>query len=127
MDFTVIESKIGTDFSKKVKNAPYYDQATRTVACISAELMGENISPDSLHNFGFLAIAPEIMIPKGNIPHFMTKDHMKRIVDQRISDLNDTNQEKLMVWYNDCFTWDIIGWITSSDFHSILLSKSQLG
>src|SRR5436305_9236064 len=54
----VIEAKLFARFSAGVRNAPYYDQAARTVACIAETLRRAEIRPEAMDELAFILLAP---------------------------------------------------------------------
>jgi len=69
--FVVIESKMGSDFSKGTKNAPRYNQVVRSIACICG-LYGI----DKVDNIGFYAIIPKSKYEKKT-------EYLKDIFDRK--------------------------------------------
>ena len=48
-----------SELSAGVTNAPYFNQAARTVACMAEVLQRANTSPKSFDNIAFYVLAPE--------------------------------------------------------------------
>lgn len=61
----VIEGKIHSLLSSGVDNAPYYDQAARTVGCIAEVLRRANRQPREMIELSFYVIAPRSRIQAG--------------------------------------------------------------
>jgi len=61
----VTEAKMFSKLSSGVKNASYFNQAARNVACIAEVICRAQISPSSLEKIGFFVIAPESQINDG--------------------------------------------------------------
>ena len=60
--FVVLEAKMFSPLSKKVSNAPNYDQATRTVACMAKTIEFSGREVDELDSVGFYVVAPKEQI-----------------------------------------------------------------
>lgn len=56
--FTVIEAKMKSPLTKGTKNASYYDQAARTVACMAEALSKKDLCGKDIDHISFLVIAP---------------------------------------------------------------------
>ncbi len=96
----VIEAKLGSKLTEKVKNAPDYDQAARTVGCL-AHIAGEaQISPKSLRGYGFYVVAPEKRVKEGVFKKLVTKKSVKEKVCNRVSQYGTDNK---LTWYNNTF------------------------
>ena len=52
----ILEAKLFSGLSKGVKNAPYFDQAARNVACIAEVLKRGDCHPDSFTQLGFYCL-----------------------------------------------------------------------
>ena len=62
--FTVVEAKVGAPLSKGTANAPYFDQAARSVACMAECLARADLAPAALERLDFIVLAPEESIQK---------------------------------------------------------------
>src|SRR5438067_134095 len=60
--FVVIEGKLFNRLSTGVKNAPYFDQAARSVACIAEALRRAGREAEKLDDLSFLVIAPQAQL-----------------------------------------------------------------
>src|SRR6185437_10906832 len=56
--FVVVEGKLFNRLSAGVRNAPYFDQAARTVACMAEALRRAGREPEALRDLAFLVVAP---------------------------------------------------------------------
>lgn len=86
--FVVCEAKVFSKLSPRVRNAPYFDQAARTVACI-AEVLGRlpvPVRPQQLDRLAFLVLAPVEMINAGCFRPELSKESIERKVRQRVSE-----------------------------------------
>jgi hypothetical protein len=76
--FVVIEAKMFSKLSTGVKNASYYNQAARNVACIAEVLRRVDKKPMELSSLGFYDFAPKSQIDDGIFIQQMTRKHIKR-------------------------------------------------
>ena len=101
--FVVLEAKIGSDLSKDVKNAPYYDQAARTVACMAEALKDAKKLPSEIEKLVFALIAPKERIQWRVFEELLSKKSIKTKVKKRISEYDENNRGKLDNWYKEWF------------------------
>lgn len=93
----VLEAKLASRLSSKTKNAPGYDQAARSVACL-AHVAGEaGIAPGSLSSYGLWVIVPRKRL--GEFTSLATADSVKAKVRKRVDQFGDDKIE----WYNGIF------------------------
>ena len=104
--FIVTEAKIHSPLSKGIRNAPTYDQAARTVACISEVLSRANRRPSQLQSLAFVVIAPERRIRRGAITSKLSKQSVEEAVRSRV----ETFSPELDGWWEEWFvpTLDLI-------------------
>jgi len=96
----VTEAKMFSKLSAGVKNASYFDQAARNVACIAEAICRAQISPRSLKKVGFYIIAPESQINKGIFAKHITPNSIQSIVSLRASEYQDPEKDKwLKNWF----------------------------
>lgn len=95
----VIEAKIFSRLSRGVTNAPYYNQAARTVACMAELLHCGHVFPGSMTSLGFYVFAPEEQIERGVFRDQLDYKKMRRVVKQRYDNYNDTKDK----WYESWF------------------------
>lgn len=123
--FIVTEAKMFSKLSPSVKNAKYYNQAARNVACMAETLNRARINPDSLKSIGFYVLAPKIRIDEGVFKKHMNKTSIKDIVKRRVSEYSDDAKEQ---WFKINFlplldkidikeiSWEsLIGFILETD------------
>lgn len=96
----VTEAKMFSKFSAGVKNASYFNQAARNVACIAEVICRANIPPASLEKIAFFVLAPESRITDGVFAEHMDPKKMHSIVSRRISEYQDSEKDK---WLEDWF------------------------
>jgi hypothetical protein len=98
--FVFFEAKVYSGLSKGVKNAPYFDQAARSVACIAEVLKRADWSPNSFTQLGFYVLAPEDQIKSRTFSRLLDKQSIKDKVKRRISSYKGERDD----WYKDWFT-----------------------
>lgn len=99
--FEVIEAKMFSGLSADVKNAPGYDQAARTVACMAHTLYVNKIEPQSLKSFGFYLVAPREQIENRVFSESMQPETIRQKISDRISAYSDDIRNDLRVWEVD--------------------------
>ncbi len=97
--FVVIEAKLYALLSSNVKNAPFYDQAARTVACMAEILRRANRCPQNFQWLGFYVMAPQSQIDQGLFKADLDKDHIKTTIARRIAQYgNEQAFAELQEW-----------------------------
>ena len=76
----VIEANMFSKLSTGVKNASYYNQAARNVACIAEVLRRVDKNPMELSSLGSYVLAPKSQIDDGIFIQQMTRKHIKETV-----------------------------------------------
>jgi len=92
----VTEAKMFSKLSSRVKNASYFNQAARNVACIAEVICRAQVSPSSLEKIGFFVIAPESQINDGVFAEHMAPESIRSIVTRRVSEYREP--EKTSGW-----------------------------
>lgn len=115
--FIVIEAKLYSGLSKGVKNAPYFDQAARNIACIAEVLHRADCSPSLFMKLGFYVLAPEEQIKSRTFSRLLYKQSIMDKVRKRVSSYKGARDE----WFKDWFTptLDIID-VNSISWESLL-------
>ena len=107
--FVVIEAKIFSPLSSGTKNAPSYNQAARSVACIAQVLEEAQRTPDSMDSgLAFYVVAPKEQI-EGGI--FLDKDRnaivereaIRRCVEQRVESYKGRDRSLKRIWFEEWF------------------------
>ena len=98
--FVVLEAKLYSGLSKGVKNARYYDQAARSIACIAEVLRQANRKVDSFSSLGFYVLAPKDQIKSRTFSSHLDKKSIKDKVRRRIKPYD----RELDEWFKDWFT-----------------------
>lgn len=83
--FIVTEAKMFSALSSGVKNAPFFNQAARNVACMAEVLRRAQASPDQFVSIGFYVIAPRVAIEAEVFSPFMTLEHVEKTVTERVA------------------------------------------
>ena len=83
--FVAIEAKLFAPLSATVTNAPFYDQASRTVACMAEVLRRAGRCPQNLGWLGFYVIAPRLQIERGIFNEQLEKNHIQMTIVRRIA------------------------------------------
>jgi len=96
----VTEAKMFSKLSSGVKNASYFNQAARNVACIAEMICRAKIPPNSLEKIGFFVIAPESQINDGAFAEHMAPERIRSIVNRRVSEYRQPEKNK---WFTDWF------------------------
>ncbi len=98
--FVVTEAKMFSPLSKGTKNAKYYDQATRTIACIAWAIGLSNRFVDDFVSLGFYVIAPHEQITGGIFSSQVNKSSIREKVKLRISVYldDDKKYDELQMW-----------------------------
>jgi hypothetical protein len=117
---TVIEAKIGSPLSQGTTNAPYFDQAARTVACMAEVLCNAKRRASQMKRLDFMVLAPGSSIDEGLFAEQMRKESIRNKVEQRVAEYKGD----LDAWRDDCFgptvecvqlhlaSWEeAIGWV----------------
>mgnify|MGYP006294179347 CR=1 FL=1 len=80
----VVEAKMFSRLSAGVKNAPYYDQAARYVACVAELLRRANRKLSDIERLGLYIVAPDETIDAGWIEACMNRENIRAVVEKRV-------------------------------------------
>lgn len=97
--FVVVEAKLYNRLSAGVKNAPYFDQAARSVACVAESLRRAERIPADLTDLSFLLIAPQARVDDGVFAWETSVDAIRRKVRRRVEDYAGERD----LWFRDWF------------------------
>jgi hypothetical protein len=86
----VIEGKIFSRLSLGVGNAPYYDQAARTVGCIAEVLRRANRPPTAMTEIAFHVIAPRPRIQAAVFSTEVNPQSVEGKVRRRVGEYGET-------------------------------------
>ena len=96
----VTEAKMFSKLSPGTRNAKYFNQAARNVACIAELIHRARISPDRFNAIGFYVLAPASQIQDGVFAQHMSPGIILDVVKQRVSEFQDPDKDK---WLTDWF------------------------
>ena len=96
----VTEAEMFGKLSHGTRNAKYFNQAARTVACIAELLCRAQIPPNKFNAIGFYVLAPATQIQDGVFGQYMSPGIMVDVVKQRVSEYQGPGKEK---WLTDWF------------------------
>lgn len=121
--FVVLEGKLFNRLSAGVKNAPYYDQAARSIACVAETLRRAGRDPEGMDNLAFLIIAPQARIDDGVFVWDTAPDAIGRKVRRRVEDYAGERDAWFRDWFEPtlrridvrCLSWEDI--IEAISFH----------
>ena len=99
IQFIITEAKMFSALSTGVKNAPFFNQAARSVACMAQVLCRDERPVDQFASLGFYVIAPEVVITAGVFNPQMTREHVQATIAERVRGYDGTLDE----WYNAWF------------------------
>lgn len=95
----VVEAKMSSKLSLGTKNAPGYDQAARTVACVAETLRCAGIEPQQMESFAFFTAAPRDQIDNGVFRDLVTKDSIRQRVQDRVAAYGGDRDEWFRQWF----------------------------
>ncbi len=120
----VIEAKLFSALSHGVTNAPYFDQAARSVACIAEVLERAGWRDTERSSLGFYVIAPESQIDRGVFTQEVDRAGMLAKVRRRVAGYQGEKdrwfRESFLSAFErtnvDCLSWEsILGQIEGKD------------
>jgi hypothetical protein len=120
----VIEAKIYSPFSAGTRNAPYFDQAARNVACITELLYRADCPPSQMTSLAFFVTAPEAQIKAGIFTQKLNKGSIWAAVQMRAEAFNSDLGDWLGEWFSptldtiriESLSWEsLISLIESND------------
>lgn len=103
--FIAIEAKMYSPLSRGIKNADFYDQAARTVACMATTLERSHKSVNDFDSIGFYVIAPKDQINRNIFTTQMTRENISAKVLRRIKMYRKEKKyyPSLQSWFQDAF------------------------
>ncbi len=99
----VLEAKIFSKLSSGVKNAGFYDQAARTVACIAEVFSRAKRYPLAASHLGFYVLAPQSQIKQGVFAQAMDRDSIGEKVKKRVEQYEGTKDAWYLEWFQPTF------------------------
>jgi len=102
--FTVIEAKMYSLFSRGTKNAPDYNQAARTLACMCNVLIE---AKQTVNNIGFYVFLPQSQIDnEKSFREMINIENVKQVVLNRVNQYNIIGRDDFAgkkAWYDNDF------------------------
>ena len=95
----VTEAKMFSPLSAGTRNAPGYDQAARSVACIAEMLSRAGRHPSQLQSLGFFVLAPEAQIRDAGLSAKLEKDSITQAVRSRAAPYGTELDSWLSDWF----------------------------
>ena len=116
----VIEAKMFSRLSGGIRNATFYDQAVRTVACIGAAMDQSQKTVQDLESIGFYVFAPEEQIKREIFTEQMTANSIRQKLQRRVEQYQSDREkyQKLQYWLREalepllertrlgCWSWE---------------------
>jgi len=109
----VVEAKMWSKLKARTTNAPGYDQAARTVACIAETLKRDDINLRQMKRLAFFVVAPLRQIDKGIFGNVVTKNSIKKRVKERVDLYQGARDEWFEQWFSpmlDAIALDVLSW-----------------
>ena len=97
--FVTIAAKLEGALSSGAKNAPYFDQAARTVACMARLLELSKIRPESLATLSYHVIAPANRISQGVFDKQLDKNSIRDKVRHRAEVFGAVHRSWIASWF----------------------------
>lgn len=95
----VVEAKMYGRLSPGVKNAPFFDQAARSVACLAEILRRADRSPAELGVLGFYLVAPKVRIDEGLFEDELNPRSIRHKVQARIEPYEGSLDPWFHAWF----------------------------
>ena len=95
----VVEAKMSSKLSSGTKNAPGYNQAARTVACVAETLKHADIEPLQMERLAFFVAAPLEQIDSGVFGDIVTKESIRKRVQDRVDGYRGERNEWFDRWF----------------------------
>jgi hypothetical protein len=97
----VLEAKMFSELSKGTRNAPGYDQAARTVACVAETLRRHGVQPASMKSLGFFVLAPRSQIVAEVFSTEVSVASIRRKIVARVAMYDAVRRAELDAWLAD--------------------------
>lgn len=95
----VVEGKLYNGLSAGVRNAPGFDQAARSVACLAEVLRRAGRAPEAMDDLAFLVIAPQSRVDDGDFTPATELASVRRQVLRRV----EAYEGERDAWFRDWF------------------------
>jgi predicted RNase H-like nuclease len=111
-----VEAKMFSRLSSGVKNARYFNQAARYVACMAELMHRANLKPGEMKHLAFFIFAPGEQIDAGIFSTQSSPDNIDEMVKRRVSEYNGENDSWYHKWFLptlknvdiQCLSWESI-------------------
>ena len=121
--FVLIEAKLFNRLSSGVKNAPSFDQAARSVACMAEVLRRSAREPSAMDDLAFLVLAPQGRIDDGVFARDTAAEAIRAKVRRRVEAYAGGRDAWLADWFEPtldrvdvrCLAWEEV--IETIAFH----------
>jgi hypothetical protein len=128
--FVLIEAKLNNRLSAGVKNAPGFDQAARSVACMAEVLRRSGRRPEQMDDLAFLILAPQNRIDDGVFARNTAVESIRRKVQQRIEPYQGERDAWQTDWFEPtldqlvirCLAWEEV--IETIAFHDPIMGQA---
>jgi hypothetical protein len=97
--FVVVEAKLFNRLSAGVKNAPFFDQAARSVACMAEVLRRSDRRPDAVNDLAFLILAPQNRIDDGVFARDTAIESIRAKTRRRVAQYPGERDAWLTDWF----------------------------
>lgn len=118
--FIVIEAKMFSSLAGGIRNASFYDQAARTVACMASIVDRHRKSVSDFESIGFYTVAPDSQIRLGVFAEQMRRESVVETVLRRIEQYEEDREShtRLQSWFQNaldplikridlrCWSWE---------------------
>ena len=119
----LLEAKLFNRLSSGVKNAPCFDQAARSVACMAEVLRRSDREPSAMDDLAFLILAPRARIDDGVFARDTALEAIRRKVRRRVEEYGGERDAWLRDWFEPtldrvdvrCLAWEDV--IETIAFH----------
>jgi hypothetical protein len=121
--FVLLEAKLFNRLSSGVKNAPTFDQAARSVACMAEVLRRSAVDPAEVDDLAFLILAPQARIDDGVFARDTALEAIRAKVRRRVEAYAGERDAWLAEWFEPtvdrvevrCLAWEEV--IETIAFH----------
>jgi len=110
----VVEAKLFNRLSSGVKNAPFFDQAARSVACLAEVLRRSVRNPLEMDDLSLVVVAPQARIDDGVFARDTAPENILRKVRRRVAEYGGERDAWLADWFEPtlarvdlkCLAWE---------------------
>ena len=128
--FVLLEAKLFNRLSSGVKNAPSFDQAARSVACMAEVLRRSAREPSAMDDLAFLILAPQARIDDGVFARDTALDAIRAKGRRRVEAYGGERDAWLLDWFEPtldrlevrCLSWEEV--IETIAFHDPVTGQS---